>query len=190
MPMRIYTSDAWQRLRDAFDLKGKHDLLLDEIIVPVALVANIAQDLPKIPVDATFSLQVAADVAGNGKAIVQNDSVGSRFLVDRITFSANTTGRFNIQLTNTAATNAIAGGSADKTWNNRLQTPDVPGAMFADHGTFTGPDIWSGIVLGGTARQYLVKAVLEPGESILVSGVGTNEIFDAVFNVRVVGIAR
>ncbi len=188
MPVKIQNARAWRKLQAAYSLVGRHILQIDEVIVPVIVLDDFSVESVAVPEDATFTMQVAADVAGKGKGILQNDSVGSRFLVDRVTFSGNNTGRFNVQLTVTAAVNAIAGGSADKTWNNRLQTPVVPGAMFADHGAFVGPDIWSGIVLGGTARTVEVKAVLEPGESILASGIATNEIFDVVFNVRVVAI--
>jgi len=46
MPIRIGTAQAWGRLRDAFDLKGKHSLQLDEVVVPVAIVEDLSRDEP------------------------------------------------------------------------------------------------------------------------------------------------
>jgi len=46
MPMQIGTARAWGRLRDAFDLKGKHSLLLDEVVVPIVLVEDLTRDDP------------------------------------------------------------------------------------------------------------------------------------------------
>jgi len=46
MPMPIGTARAWGRLRDAFDLKGKHNLLLDEVVVPIVLVEDLSKDAP------------------------------------------------------------------------------------------------------------------------------------------------
>jgi len=46
MPIQIGTARAWARLRDAFDLKGKHNLQLDEIVVPVVVVEDLSLQAP------------------------------------------------------------------------------------------------------------------------------------------------
>ncbi len=50
MPTPIQTTSGWRNLLREFGIKGRHKLLLDEIVVPVAVLANFADD-PPVPVD-------------------------------------------------------------------------------------------------------------------------------------------
>ena len=43
MPTEIQTPKPWMRLAEAFRLTGRHKLLLDEVVVPVAIVEDLSE---------------------------------------------------------------------------------------------------------------------------------------------------
>lgn len=186
MPTSIQIPGITARLADAFKIQGSHILLLDENVVPVVLVADVRLPLPSDPIDATFVMFVPGPVAAFATALLENSSEGLLFLVDEITISTGVDSLWQILLTTTAPTNPIAGGAADKTWNNPLQTPDVSGTMFADSGAFIGPDIWKGRILANTPTVIRPKLVLPPGHMVGITNLATAEEIRAVLNVRVV----
>jgi len=184
----IQNPRAWGRLVDAFSLTGRHLLRLDEIVVPVVVVENLApSDEVLSDADATYTIIVAADALGPGRAILLNDAgSGVRFLIDKITISAAGTMNQVVTLSTTAPTTGIAGGSADKTWNNNAQAGEPPGTMFADRGVFVGPDVYSAVRLANTPSIVEPKLVLDPGQEVVVQSPTTNLLLRVVINARIV----
>lgn len=187
MPMRIYTASAARRLGEIFQLKGKTSFQLDEIIVPVVIVGQEPDDSLAAQTDATWVMvSPAQGGATNTTVLLENDSVGSVILIDRITLSGASTNHPQVFLTVVAPTNASAGGSADKTWNDNSQTPVVPGTMFADLDAFVGPVIWDNRTLGNTPYRLKVNIILQPGQLIGIRQATTNQEIAATLNGRVV----
>ena len=188
MPMPVNAPRVWGRVADFFRLQGKHPLMLDETTVPVIVIADFTAEEARVEDAATYAMFINADVLGPSKAVLLNDSAGTRMLVDRISYSAGTTTRPVVTLSNTAPVTPIAAGTADKTWNNRLQTGDPPGEMFADRGAFVGPDVYVGNHVQNTPLHIDAMLVLDPGEQVVISGSDTNASIRVVLNVRVVSL--
>ena len=188
-PIQIQNPRAWGRLVDAFTIRGRHKLLLDEVAVPVVLIEDLS-DKPGPQQEATFTMFVpAAGGATNITLLLENSSVGSIFFIDEITISAASTSILQIQLTATAPVTPAAGGVADKTWNDNTQTPVVSGTMFADLGVFVGPDVWNHRTLSQTPQHIHPKLILRPGQLISVRNTTTNQELRVVINARIVPIA-
>ena len=175
MPMQIQTAGAWRRLVEAFDLKGKAQLRLDETVVPVFVVNEEPTEIAADPVDATWTFFVSNTAASPTTALLLNNSVGSRILIDEVMYSTSLTATVVMILTATAAVNPVAGGAADKTWNNNLQTPVVPGLQFGDSGAFVGPDIYNAGCLPSTPITVATKVAIDPGQAFAVQ-IQTNNL--------------
>ena len=163
-------------------------MLLDEVVVPVVLIEDLS-DKPSPQQEATFAMRAPATAAQPLSLLLENSSVGSIFLVDEITFSVSADSFLQITLTTTAPVNPVAGGAADKTWNDNLQTPVVPGTMFADTGAFVGPDVWHGRITTDTLAQVTPKLILRPGQLIAITNTTVNQELRTVINARIVPIA-
>ena len=186
MPRQTQNPFVGRSLLDFFRMTGSMKLKLDETIVPVVLLADLA-DTPNAPQEeATFVMFVPGSALGPETALLENSSVGSVFLVDEITITSAAAVTWQIILTSTAPTNAIAGGAADKTWNDVLQTPTVPGTMFADSGAFVGPDVWKGRTLAAQPTVIRPKLILQPGQMVGITNLVLNEEVRTVLKVRVV----
>ena len=189
MPISIQNSRAWGRLVDAFTIRGRHKLLLDEIVVPVVLIEDLS-DKPGPQQEATFTMFAPPQGAGvDVVLLLENSSVGSIFFIDEITIGSENNVIVQITLTTTAPVAPAAGGEADKTWNDNTQTPVVSGTMFADLGAFVGPDVWKGEFLADTPQHITPKLILRPGQLIAISVITTNSGLRAVINARIVPIA-
>jgi len=195
MPINVYTANAWSRLRDAFDLKGKHQLQLDEVIVPVAIVADLASETTNVRNDATLFIAVpAAGVGDTGKALLQNTSptfeLGTAtILLDRIYFSSTTTGQWNFHATTIAPLTPIAASTIIKQWNDPTQVSVPAGSGFADEGAFGTGKIMQ-LRLNAAAALYWIepKWVLQPGQNFVVQHASTNIGFEVTFQYRVVAL--
>ncbi len=186
MPRQTQNPFVGRSLLDFFRMTGSMKLKLDETIVPVVLLADL-ETSPNAPQEeATFVMFVPGTALGPATALLENSSVGSVFLVDEITITSSAAVTWQVLLTNTAATNPIAGGAADKTWNDRLQTPTVPGTMFADSGAFTGPDIWKGRTLAAQPHVIRSKLIVQPGQAVAITNLLVNSEVRTVLKVRVV----
>ena len=185
MPMEANAPRTWGRVAEFFRITGKHSLQLDEVAVPVVVLADFTEQEAVVDDAATFVMAVAADALGPSRAVLLNDSLGTRMFVDRVLYSAPSTMTCQVILSNTPPILAIAGGSADKTWNNRLQQGDPPGEMFADRGAFVGPDVYNGLVAANSTLRVDGMLIIDPGEQVVVAGSSTNVAIRVVFNVRV-----
>jgi len=189
MPMQIYTADAWQRLRDFFDLKGKHNLQLDEVIVPVAVVANIAPELEQLNQPVVYKFSVPATAGLVGKAVLINGlttDTGRDIVIDRMVGTSASTGRWNIHNTANAPITPIAASTLDKTWRQWPQDGTPPGEMFADEGASTGDDIVSFRNGGNNFWDVAVDELLAFQQAIVCSVVATNVQFEVSMFGRVV----
>jgi len=191
MPIKVYTAGAWSRLRDAFDLKGKHQLQLDEVIVPVVVVDDLSPGKIAIGQDATVDMQQIAVVGEKASLLLENPAgSGSNLLIDRITISSATTSILTVRLTQTAPLNAMVGGSANISWNNPDQVGTPPGVMFADHGTFTGDVRYQHRSTASTPAVVLPKIVLPPSWLIQCVNGSSNVTLAVTLNFRVQRITQ
>ena len=174
MPMQIQNTRAWGRLVDALGLSGSHNLLFDEVVIGVVLLDDLS-DKPEPPVDATYVMVVPASIGNPQTALLLNDSSSSNIVVDSLTLSSAGNALFGWKLTTTAATNPIAGGSADKSWNNLAQTPPPPGLMFADSGVFVGDELMSIEQLTRTYNLWFPRAIIGPDEAFAITNFTANQ---------------
>lgn len=191
MPMQIYTAGAWQRLRDAFDLKGKHNLLLDEVVVPVAVVADLSSQAPDQANDATIQISMPAIVGDLGAACIGNlGTPNVNLLVDKITFMAPAAAAtFRIIDTNIAPILGLAGAVLNKTWNDPSQVGVPAGTPFANEDVFgAGTEIMVVRLLPATPFHMEPKWVVPPGRLLIVGHSIINTAWECTFNYRVVSI--
>lgn len=186
MPIPIYTAGAWQRLRDAFDLKGKHNLLLDEVVVPVALVADLSSEATHQANDATAQASVPAEAGETGTALFANiGDTGVDLLVDRIVINCGTSGRFRITSSSNAPLAPIAASSLVVVWNNPDQPGSPPGQIFADEGAFIGDRLYDFQHLASTSWYIEPKWVLPPNSGLAINFTTVNILFQVTFQYRV-----
>lgn len=167
MPIKIQDATVWRRLQVKFAIVGRHILLLDEVVVPVIVVDSLIDDVDATPYDATWFINTNSGVGDDAASILENSSVGSNFLIDRVEMCVLPAANMLIQLSPTPPVSALA-GTANKSWNNILQTPVVPGTMFSDDGVFAGNILWRGRLNTSTPYMVKTKVVLEPGEQLVV----------------------
>lgn len=189
MPMRIYTATAWQRLRDSFDLKGKHDLQLDEIIVPVVVVADLAPGEQEINQQVSYHFDVPASAVANGKAVLFNgitEDSGRDIIIDRLVASSTATVVWELRQTTNAPVTAIGGSTLTKQFLQLPQVGTPPGRMFADSGAITGLEFFRLSNPGNNHynQELGVRLGFQQGLSLQVVANNTN--FHTTFFGRVV----
>lgn len=191
MPLRVYNASFFQRLRDAFDIKGKHEFLLDEIIVPVVVVESLSTELSSEPEDCTYQTSIAATVGDPGSFVLLNElDSGWNILIDKITMGTGVAAtEFVITLTEVAPVSAIAGGAFRKTWNNANQPSTPPGTAFADDAAgWAGAEIFRHRTLNQTVLVHEPKVVIPPGQEIAVQNTDDNAAFTVTMNARAIRI--
>ena len=187
MPIEIQTPSQWARLADLFKLTGRHKLLLDEVVVPVVLMGDVADTGPEEPNLASAFVKVAATVGVRGGAMITNGQVGVNLVVTKIITSIVINVDIMCFLSDTVVGALIAASETDKQWNdsNRLDpTPGTPQGR--DGGVFLGdPKLWQHDILARTPFTYETELIVAPGFSVIVVANLVNQVFDVSFQYRV-----
>ena len=189
MPRQTQNPFVGRSLLDFFRMTGSIKLKLDEVAVPVVLLADLSASPNAPQEEATFTMFGSNTVALPQSLILENDSVSSVFLLDEITISSPADALVQMTLTVTPPLNPVAGGAADKTWNDLTQTPIVAGTMFSDSGVFVGPDVWKGPILAAQPHRVRAKLILRSGQQIAITNTTLNQQLFAVIKARIVPVA-
>jgi len=188
MPMPIYSSGAWQRLRDAFDLKGKHSLLLDEVVVPVAVVAELSGVEGSQTASATaFIGAPAAGALIKSACLLSNLFDGtSRLIVEAITAIPSLTTSYTIGLTTIAPILPIAASTIVKQWDDQSRPGVPPGSAFANEGIFSGSgQMFEGVLASNQFKRIPVNIVLNFGDEIYFQCGNNNTATACTYQYRV-----
>lgn len=186
MPTPIQSPVPWSRLLAEFGVKGRHQLLLDEIIVPTVLIADLSETAAE-PNDATGFVRCPGVAATNSSAILANiGESGVDLLLDKIVVNVNVTTSLEIIQTTIAPVNPIAGAILVKNWNN----PDLPGtpagSILADNSAFGAINpIYQLLVTAGDIVQLEPKLVVPPNQLLVVRDLTVNQQLQCTFNYRV-----
>lgn len=185
MPTQIQTPTQWQRLLNRFGIKGRHQLLLDEVVVPVVLIEDVSE-LETGPQDATIAVIAPAIAATLGACVLANLSSGTDLLVDRIIMNAPAGMAVDTRFSTIAPIIPLAGGVIDKTWNNPDQVGVPAGDGFANQNVFGAGTLLNRTQVGANIRyEYDCKLVLPPNNVISVGGLTANQALQVTFQYRV-----
>lgn len=182
MPIPIQNATVWARLQRAFGLLGRHKLLLDEIVVPVALV----EDLSGVEVLLEKRYAQGGDtqgaVAGNSTRVQIFNPAGSGILVELYQAVAGASGAGVI---NWGPVVAVLAGSISGTWQDRRLTPaSVPAALIQTDNNPAGPVLVNPLKLnqlGNTAVLFRCDVTLLPGTGFVFEGHTVNTSISAGF---------
>ena len=159
MPTKVQNAQAWIKLQREFGILGRHKMLLDEVVVPTVVIADLSEDDAALNNLVQYRFSVPAVVATVGKAILFNgvtaDS-GRDIIIDRIVGSCAVTSPWMVHHTTNAPITPIAASTLDQTFAQWPQVGVPIGRMFADSGAITGDDIVSFRTQGGTVWEIAV----------------------------------
>ncbi len=180
--MKIGTARAWGRLRDFFDLKGKHDLQLDEIIVPVAVVADLTEADPLSDVRQAQGGASRGSVAGDSTRIQLFNPVGSSVILE---LYAAITGGFETFNGNMGPVAAAIATDITGQWQDR-RLPGIPVGRIQSNNGPAGPILVNPVKFRmnstiGWIRFSPLEVVLPPGTGWQFETVTVNVTMDSGF---------
>lgn len=173
MPMKIGTARAWGRLRDFFDLKGKHDLQLDEIIVPVAIVADLTEADPLADLRQAQGGQVVAQTAGFVGQMQVFNPAGSGVVLELYHALFAALAAINVQL---GPTTAVLATDAAAQWQDR-RLNGIPVARIQNQAINAAPTLVRPVitrVLANTLAQVDLNVTLPPGTGYMIESASQN----------------
>jgi len=189
MPIQIQTADGWRRLQKAFSIVGRHRLMLDEVVVPVAILEDLTLLADTANDRANISIRCDNTAGTNGAAVFSNlPDTGTTLLLETITLNAQTAQVFNINQTTIAPILPLGGSSSiSKTWNDPTQPGAPAGSGFANDNVFgiTG-QIQRVIINANVVVQFQVNQIVPPLQQISVGGFTNNAEFQVSFDYRVI----
>jgi len=192
MPIQIQTAKGWRRLQEAFSIVGRHRLMLDEVVVPVAILEDLTLQPDTANDRATLSITCPAEALERSACVLFNtnaalDPTGAILLVERVYMTSGLVGNISINQTTVAPLNPIAGSVIRKLWNDPSQ-PAVPaGTGFADGSAFgAAGEIYIGTQLANTPFVVEVNQILPALAGLAVVGGAINTEIKATFQYRVV----
>lgn len=193
MPTEIQNASITRSLVNLFRVKGRFRPRLDELIVPVALVANTLEDDEAREQKATAFVQAAAPGAGlSARAFFGNgfsSTTGAILIVDRVLISRQAGGaavNVRIQQTTNVPVAPIAGSSTDVSWNDQGQPGTPPGLVAADDGGFTGPTLAQLALGADLSVEVELNQTLRQDQAVVVRCLTNNERIDVAFFYRVI----
>ena len=169
MPIKIGTARAWGRLRDLFDLKGKHELQLDEIIVPVVIVENVADELKEGNLGQAQGGRAQAAAVGFIGQVQLFNPVGSGRMYEL--YQAVMNGGVNQVFDMGPVTAAIATSNFGQ-WQDRRLT-GLPTGDIQGQSTVAAPALVNAVplrVVGSDHGIIELKVTLPPGTGYMVEG--------------------
>ncbi|MEE8606275.1 MAG: hypothetical protein V3S55_01620 [Nitrospiraceae bacterium] len=178
--MKIGTARAWGRLRDFFDLKGKHELLLDEVVVPVAVVADLTEADPLADVRQALGGDTRAGVAGQNTQVQLFNPAGSGVMFELYLISV---GQQAVTATlNLGPTTAALGADRGAQWQDgRLPGNPVGRIQFANVVGILLIDAFKVRTLPSTNAQFNVNAFVPPGRGFMIEAVTAATPIEAGF---------
>ncbi len=189
MPTEIQTPDASVALADLFKIQGSHQLLIDETVVPVVLIADVSRNVAAQNQAVLYRYLVQASAVANGKAVLFNGTVtdsGRDIIIDRVVCSAGTTGPWEFRFTTNAPINPIAASTATKLFRQMPQVGTPPGELFADDGPITGTSIFRVLSLASTNFDIAVDVRLGHQQAVSMQFAANNVTFLTTFFGRAV----
>lgn len=203
MPTDIQNPRVTRALVDFFTIKGRFLPRLDEVVVPVAIAANLSEQDDEATPGATAFFFVPASAGNAGKAVLLNGLTGApgvELLLDRVRIvNSGTASLFSLRYTTNAPAAPIAGSNLVKRFKRlpaaTAADPVPPGNQFADDGAITGDDMWTCIVgvsgagSGGNVVIDLGGVVLEPFAGFAIVKANVNEAFRVTIDYRVRSVA-
>jgi len=174
MPMKIGTARAWGRLRDFFDLKGKHDLQLDEIIVPVALVADLTEADPLADLRQAQGGEDLGAAAGFIGQMQVFNPVGSGIVIEVYSVQASTVASTTWTIGPVTATLAVNGQAI---WQD-TRLSGIPVGRFQAQALVAGPQIVDGYKVRSLSGAHFFlspRVTLLPGNGYRVEA-GTQNL--------------
>jgi len=173
MPMKIGTARAWGRLRDFFDLKGKHDLQLDEIIVPVAVVADLTEADPLADLRAAQGGQVVSPAVGFVGQMQVFNPAGSGVVLEVYLAQFAALAAVNYQLGPVTA--ALATDAAAQWQDRRLF--GLPAARIQNQATLVGPTLVRPFIVRQTSNVTFginLDVTCPPGTGYMIESASQN----------------
>ncbi len=178
MPTEVQTPGAWVRLADAFRLTGRHRLLLDEVIVPVAIIENLAPEDPLANLRfAQGGIAAQGAVATVAQCQLFNPA-GSTVVLDlyQVSFASNTSS-VAYQMGPVAA--ALASDNPAQWQDRRLVAGSIPvgrmqSAITAAAATLVAPVLLRGLQSTHHMIENL-RVTLEAGDGYMVETSTVNE---------------
>jgi hypothetical protein len=185
VPVTIQLGDIANRLRRAFDIRGRIPTALDETIVPTTLVRD-AGVLPFAldPSEAAGSIEQAAVVGVQSTLAISNQGPkGSVFLLDELWLSNSVAGgRVEVSKSGVLATDGTISDTndlADMSTNCfgllTGQTAPVRLTAWSVAPAATGGAIAHILRVLTTDQCYRVRAMLRRGEVVYVKNLSTNQ---------------
>lgn len=187
MPLKIQNPRAWGRLVDAFTLTGRHKLLLDEVVVPVAIIEDLSEQAGTEPDDATMFVEATNVAATLGAAVLSNlGETGAVLLLDRIIVTTSAVQFVGISQTTIAPILPLAGSIIVKQWNDPRKAGAPTGTGFANTNVFgTTNLLFRPFMSANIPYTFDVKQVIPPNNQIAVGGFTVNVELNVTFQYRV-----
>ncbi len=167
MPMKIGTARAWGRLRDFFDLKGKHELQLDEVIVAVAVVADLTEADPLADERLAQGGRQEAAAAGFVGQVQLFNPAGSGIVAElyQVSFNESSTALYQLGPVALAIATANGGQWTDRRLNG-FPVCEIQGQAINAAMNLVNPVTFH--VLSSTTTVVRLDAILPPGSGYMV----------------------
>jgi len=184
MPIKIFNAKAAQTLQGFFDYKGKHDLKLDEIIVPVAIVADLSGDEALGQSKFVLHIQSPAVAATTVRHAyfngVANDT-GVDVVVDKIVLSSAANSVIVFIQTQIAPINPTAAAVINNVWRQWPQVGTPPGTGFSNDAAMGGTTIYQADNLARVPAAFYPDITLGAQRGLSITQAIANTAFQTTW---------